>query len=448
MQQVTVNMPVGLAYAYDPNYRIPNHIALINNALMDVAAKKIDRLIINMPPRHGKSELISKYFPAWFLLNHTNKRIILTSYEADFAASWGRKARDIINAFCYQYNTSIRTDNNAANRFELVQGGQLNTAGAGGAITGKGADILIVDDPVKNIDDANSKTYRDKVWDWFNTTAFTRLEPDGAVIVIMTRWHYDDLVGRIIANDKDERWKVISLPAIDDDGNALWPERFNAEKLNEIKTQLGSMHFNALYQQRPVATENQIYKPSWWQYYTELPECKYVVQSWDTAFKDKEQNDFSVCTTWGKCEKGSYLMDMVRSKLEFPALLRMVKAQAEKYNPDVILIEDKASGQSLVQTIKNETRLPIKGIQVTSDKITRAHLAVPLIESGRVFIPNSAPWLADFLNETQEFPMGKHDDIVDSMNQAILHLRTLDNTITINRSAQFKKQNYFRRGIM
>ena len=141
-------------------------------------------------------------------------------------------------------------------------------------------------------------------------------------------------------------------------------------------------------------------------------------------------------------------MDMVRSKLEFPALLRMVKAQAEKYNPDVILIEDKASGQSLVQTIKNETRLPIKGIQVTSDKITRAHLAVPLIEAGRVFIPNSAPWLADFLNETQEFPMAKHDDIVDSMNQAILHLRTLDNTITINRSAQFKKQNYFRRGIM
>ncbi|MFA6852218.1 MAG: terminase family protein, partial [Bacilli bacterium] len=263
--QIMVNMPVGLATAYDRNYKIPSHIEKINKALIDVALGKTKKLIINMPPRHGKSELISKYFVAWYLLNFTNKRVILTSYEADFAASWGRKVKDVINTFGKQYKTRIRRDSNASNRFELLQGGQLNTAGAGGAITGKGADILIIDDPIKNIEEANSKVLRQKVWEWFTTTAFTRLEPDGAVIIIMTRWHYDDLVGRILNNPEERKqWTWLSLPAINENNEALWAERFSIDKLNEIKNTLGSMHFSALYQQKPVATENQIYKYEWW----------------------------------------------------------------------------------------------------------------------------------------------------------------------------------------
>ena len=424
--QIMVNMPVGLATAYDRNYKIPSHIEKINKALIDVALGKTKKLIINMPPRHGKSELISKYFVAWYLLNFTNKRVILTSYEADFAASWGRKVKDVINTFGKQYKTRIRRDSNASNRFELLQGGQLNTAGAGGAITGKGADILIIDDPIKNIEEANSKVLRQKVWEWFTTTAFTRLEPDGAVIIIMTRWHYDDLVGRILNNPEERKqWTWLSLPAINENNEALWAERFSIDKLNEIKNTLGSMHFSALYQQKPVATENQIYKYEWWKYYSAPPTFKMIVQSWDTAFKTSEQNDFSVCQTWGVADNGYYLLDLVRRKIEFPELLRCAKSLAEKYNPNIILIEDKASGQPLIQSIRKETRLPIKAVQVNKDKITRAHLAIPFIEAGKVFLPQSAEWLSDFLTETEEFPMSAHDDIVDAMNQAIEYMRII-----------------------
>lgn len=448
--QIMVNMPVGLATAYDRNYKIPSHIEKINKALIDVALGKTKKLIINMPPRHGKSELISKYFVAWYLLNFTNKRVILTSYEADFAASWGRKVKDVINTFGKQYKTRIRHDSNASNRFELLQGGQLNTAGAGGAITGKGADILIIDDPIKNIEEANSKVLRQKVWEWFTTTAFTRLEPDGAVIIIMTRWHYDDLVGRILNNPEERKqWTWLSLPAINENNEALWAERFSIDKLNEIKNTLGSMHFSALYQQKPVATENQIYKYEWWKYYSAPPTFKMIVQSWDTAFKTSEQNDFSVCQTWGVADNGYYLLDLVRRKIEFPELLRCAKSLAEKYNPNIILIEDKASGQSLIQSIRKETRLPIKAVQVNKDKITRAHLAIPFIEAGKVFLPQSAEWLSDFLTETEEFPMSAHDDIVDAMNQAIEYMRIIGQSVQFGSSQKSQNKNkIFTKGML
>lgn len=450
MSEVMVNMPVGLAYAYDQHYKIPAHIEKINNALMDVASGKTHRLIINMPPRHGKSELISKYFVAWYLLNYTDKRVILTSYEADFAASWGRKVKDIIGTFASQFKTRIRLDSNAANRFELIQGGQLNTAGAGGAITGKGADVLIIDDPIKNIEEANSKVYRQKIWDWFTTTAFTRLEPNGAVVIIMTRWHYDDLVGRIL-NDEEEskKWTVLSLPAISSDGKPLWPERFSLEKLNDIKKTLGSMFFSALYQQKPIATENQIYKSAWWKYYDATPAFDYVIQSWDTAFKTDEQNDYSVCTTWGVNSLGYYLLDMYRDKIEFPELLRMVKVKAEEFHPNNILVEDKASGQSIIQTIRRETLLPIKAIQVNADKITRAHLVIPCIEAGKVYLPLHASWLQTFHTEMEEFPMSQHDDIPDSLNQALSYAQQLSRSVVFSSNINHNNQRnqFFTKGM-
>lgn len=445
MRKVEVNMPVGLAIADNSQYLIPAHIELINNALIDVSLGICKRLIVCMPPRHGKSHIISRYFPAWYLLNNPDKRIILTSYEAGFAQSWGRQVRNIINEFGPQYNVSIAKDSNAAHRFNLNRGGSFNTAGAGGAITGKGADLFIIDDPIKNIEEAQSKVMREKLWEWFTTTAYTRLEPGGSMIIIMTRWHYDDLVGKILANDEDKEWTLLSLPAIDDEGVALWPQRFNAEKLAAIKEQMGTLFFNALYQQRPIANENQIFNPNWWLRYKpdELPSDMYKIQSWDTAFKDKEQNDYSVCTTWGADNANDYLIDMWRKRVQFPTLLQAVKELAEQFEPHKILIEDKASGQSLIQTLKSETRLPIKAVTPNGDKVTRAHLVTPKLEAGKVWIPERANWLDAFITETSEFPMAAHDDVVDSVTQALFHLKSFSKVKFSSPNTTRSKTNYF-----
>jgi len=433
------------------------HINILNKKLLDVAGGRIKRLIVNMPPRHGKSELISKYFPAWYLGTFPDKRIILVSYEAGFAASWGRKSKELLEEYGESlFGIKLNRLSNSAYRWDILnREGGLNATGVGGAITGKGANILIIDDPVKNDEQANSKTYRDKTYDWFRATAYTRLEPDGAIIIVMTRWHFDDLAGRLINNpDSDDKWEVLSFPAIAKEndilsrniGMPLWESRYPIEKLNKIKNQIGSYWFSALYQQQPIATEYQIFKPEWWQEYTELPNGYLIIQSWDTAFKEKEQNDFSVCTTWMLSDKGYYLIDYWRGKVLFPDLQRQVVMQYHKHNPNVVLIEDAASGQSLIQVLQRDTKIPIKPIQAIKDKVTRAHLITPLIEAGKVFLPKNASFLADIINECSEFPYGNHDDIVDSITQALSYLKTKNSKnksfLYLNKLTQ-KTNNYF-----
>lgn len=415
-------MPVGLAVADNRHYRIPKHIELINRKLIDVAIGKCPRIIINMPPRHGKSELVSKYFPTWYLLNNPDKRIMLTSYSADLAKGWGRVAKNLINEYGERYGIDLLNDSRASHRFTLNRGGELNTAGVGGAITGKGADILIVDDPIKNIAEALSGNRRQAVWDWFTSTAYTRLEPGGAIIVVMTRWHYDDLGGRILLNG--EEWYVLNLPAIDEYGNALWPERFPLEQLLQIKTVIGSQLFSSLYQQSPMASENQIFKPHYWSYYNELPKFELIFQSWDTAVKANETNDYSACTTFGMSKDKLYILDIYKARLEFPELLKQVLYNAKKYKVNTILIEDKSSGQGLVQTLVKDTQLDIRAVPVKADKVVRANLFVPFIESGRILLPNidafpdTAKWVTETKKELEEFPLGAHDDVVDSITQA------------------------------
>jgi predicted phage terminase large subunit-like protein len=248
----------------------------------------------------------------------------------------------------------------------------------------------------------------------------------------MTRWNYDDLAGRLINDpNSDEKWEVLDLPAIarDNDilgrreGDALWPNRYSKSKLENIKKQVGSYWFSSLYQQKPMATEHQIFKAEWWQEYSVLPEGQFLIQSWDTAFKEKEQNDFSVCTTWLLAKNGFYLVGFWRGKVQFPDLQRQVIMQYNKYKPGVVLIEDAASGQSLIQVLQRETKLPIKPVKAIKDKVTRAHLVTPLLEAGKVFIPKDATFMADIINECSEFPYGNHDDIVDSITQALDYLR-------------------------
>lgn len=447
MSEILVNMPVGLAYAANPRFEIPNHIELINSKLMDIANGKLNRLIISMPPRHGKSELTTKTFAAWYLLNNPEKNVIVVGHGTNFAVDrFGRPVRNLVKTYSKAYNTSIARDSNATNRFTLKEGGSFKAIGKGGDITGRGADLLIVDDPIKNNEEAYSQRQREKLWEWFITTPMTRLEPGAAIIIIMTRWHNDDIVGRILSSESAEEWEYLCIPAISDNNEALWPERYNINKLESIKKQIGTLTFNALYMQKPVTNENQIFVPDWWQRYKELPPLNAIIQSWDMAVKDGQSNDYYVCTTWGADDTNDYLIDLWRKKVKFPAALQAVKDLADKYNPTEILIEDKSNGSPIIQTLKDSTRLPIKPIEPKGSKEARAHAVTARIENGNVFIPEKAPWLDIFILETAEFPFSAHDDIVDTVTQALNRLKAYKGSVKVaskptNNSSVFSKFN-------
>ena len=298
---------------------------------------------------------------------------------------------------------------------------------------------MLIDDPLKDQEEARSDVIRRALHEWYSAVAYTRLQPGAAIVLISTRWHEDDLAGRLLRQSGDEGWDVLSLPAIAEKdesfrraGEALWPARFPLEALEQIRRAVGGVAWASLYQQRPSAAEGRVFKRQWWARYREQPHFKRIIQSWDTAYKTGSENDFSVCTTWGVAENGYYLLSCWRSRLEFPALKRQMASLASEYSPAVILVEDKANGQSLIQELKYETPLPIRPVAVDGDKMVRAQAVTPMIEAGKVFLPESAPWIADFLDELAAFPTGVHDDIVDSVTQALNYLRNQQrNTVAI-----------------
>lgn len=429
---------MGLALiASNYQYQIPPHIELLNYKLQSLALGEIDRLMVFLPPRHGKSWLVSQYFPAWYLGLFPTKRIILTAYEADFAASWGRRARDVLNEYGKQlFNIEVNNKSSAANRWDIKgHDGGMITAGVGGPITGKGADIFVIDDPVKNSEEANSQTYRDKTWEWYQSTAYTRLEPHGSIILIMTRWHEDDLAGRIIKkmqNNKSEQWEIINLPAIAEEKDLLnrkpdeplWPERFDLKELYRIKETTGSYYWSALYQQRPQPPGGGLLKRSWIKYYeqNELPPLEElrVYQSWDLAISTKETADYTVCTTVGVTgDNQVYVLDCYRERIDFPTQVKMVEKLAEKWNPLQIGIESNAYQKALPQQLKETTMLPIKELNRTKDKVTRISAGFVHFENGKVLLPKTLPELENFINEYVYFPQGKHDDMLDSMELAL-----------------------------
>lgn len=407
-----------------------------------------------MPPRHGKSELVSKYLPAWFLRYHPDKRVILTSYEADFAAQWGRKARTLLEE--HGGDITVRRDSKAADRWEIEgHSGGMQTAGIRGPITGKGADLLIIDDPVKNDEEARSEVMRERNWEWYTSTARTRLEPNGAVVVIMTRWHEDDLVGRMLADTEGDQWQVIRLPAIAEpgdplgrrEGEALWPERFDEAALDGIRRGMSPYYWNALYQQAPTTRGGNVIKDEWWRYAdrTQLDVAvngaRLIVQAWDTAFKTGAENDYSVCTTWADVPTGAYLLGMWRGRVEFPELVKVSHNLMDAWHPHAVVIEDKASGQSLVQELRRSARVPIVPVEVDKDKIARCYAVTPEIEGGRVFLPRDLPGLKDILAETAAFPNGVHDDIVDSMVLGLSYIiakRNAINRLVVKPSANYR----------
>ena len=397
-----------------------------------------------MPPRHGKSEFASNRFPAWYLAKYPDKRVILASYAAEFAATWGRKARTLLNEYGLRFfDAALRHDSKAADAWNIEgHEGGMQTCGVGGPLTGKGADILIIDDPVKNAEEANSEVYRQKTWDWYISTAYTRLEPGGSVILIQTRWHEDDLAGRILNHAKEtgEEWTIVNLPALAEPGDALgrepgdplWPERYDRAELDAIHKTVGSYFFSALYQQRPVPPEGGLFKKSWFRYYTadgdhyRLGSGGGLVRSdhcrrfgtMDIAYSLKKTADFTVLCVWAVTRNADLLLiDMMRSRLEAPDFARVIKSAYADHDLDYIGIEEML-GTSLITYGIRMDGLTVRKLRADKDKITRSIPAQIRMESGQIYIPLHHPERETIEHELMSFPFGAHDDIVDCFSYA------------------------------
>lgn len=410
------------------------HLTLLCSKLEAVERGEIKRLMVFMPPRHGKSEVVSKKFPAWFLGRNPGKEIIISSYSADLAYDFSRIARNTLRERGQQlWEVQLAHDSAAVTRWSIDgHRGGLMAAGVGGPITGRGAHVAIIDDPVKNSEDASSKTMRDKNFDWYRSTLRTRLAPGGAIVLVMTRWHEDDLAGRLLADDS-EQWEVISLSAKAELGDALgrqldaplWPSRFPADELAQIKIDLGSQLWTALYQQRPAPAEGDMLKRGWWRYYKELPgHFDEIIQSWDMSFKDSDTSDYVVGQVWGRVDADKYLLDQVRARLDFPATVQAVRRMKAKWpETRAILIEDKANGTAVISTLRTSIA-GIIPIEPMGSKEARASAVSPQIEAGNVYLPDPsiAPWVQDFVEECAAFPNGVNDDQVDATTQALNRL--------------------------
>lgn len=426
------------------------HLVFIAQLIQQRLERGGARIILTMPPRHGKSNLVSEHLPAFIIGNDPDKRVMLASYEASFAASWGGKARDIMEGFGQELFGLEVKDDSAAKAWWGVQGhhGGMTTAGVGGPLTGKGADVLIIDDPVKNDKEANSQVYRDAAWEWFRATAYTRIEPGGSCIVIMTRWHEDDLVGRLLAEmaDGGEQWEVINLPAIagEDDllgrqpGQPLWPERFGLKELGRIKRLLGSYWWAALYQQTPQAEDGEIFKRSLFRYCSEdgryvvlhKPEgdrrfeirgC-YTFQTCDAAATEKESSDYFVLATWMVTPESDLLLwDIFRERAETTKHEEIMGAGLRRYNPSVQHVENATYGLALIQALVKKG-YPVQPLKADKDKVSRARSMAARYEVGAVYHRLGAPWLTGYEDELIAFPRGAHDDQVDCASYAAIVL--------------------------
>ena len=420
------------------------HHEIMAEAFERVASGELKRLIINMPPRHTKSEFASYLFPAWFLGRYPNKKIIQTAHTAELSVGFGRKVRNLIQSEDYQKifkGVALSADSKAAGRWNTNKGGEYFAIGVGGAVTGKGADVLVIDDPHSE-QDATIGAYNpdvyDKVYEWYTSGPRQRLQPGGAIIIVMTRWSKRDLTGQIIKNSTQKEgsseWEVIELPAIMPSGNALWEEFWKKEELLSLKAELPISKWSAQYQQDPTSEEGALIKREWWQEWDKphLPPCEAIIQSWDTAFLKTQRADYSACTTWGifhhpnadgQTVPNLILIDAYKEKLEFPDLKRAAYDKYHEFEPDQMIIEAKAAGSPLIFELRS------MGIPVTEftpsrgqDKIARVNAVTDLFASGVIWHPPTR-WAEEVIEECASFPVGDNDDLVDSTTQALLRFR-------------------------
>ena len=416
------------------------HHQIMADAFERVAEGSLKRLIINMPPRHTKSEFASFLLPSWFLGKFPQKKIIQTAHTAELAVGFGRKVRNLVQSEQYSkvFSTKLSSDSKAAGRWNTDAGGDYFAIGVGGAVTGKGADLLIIDDPhsEQEAKQGNPAVF-DGVYEWYTSGPRQRLQPGGAIIIVMTRWSKRDLTGQILKNsekDGTNEWEVIEFPAILPSGTPLWPGFWKKEELEALKAELPVAKWEAQYQQNPTSEEGAIIKRENWRTWSSdtPPQCEYIIQSWDTAFEKSNRADYSACTTWGVFkhpdDSGNYktniiVLDAFKRRMEFPELKQKALEMYKEWAPDSLIVEKKAAGAPLVYELRQmgiplQEYTPGKG----SDKIARVNAISDLFASGVVWCPETR-WADELMEELAAFPNGDHDDLVDSTSQALLRFR-------------------------
>jgi predicted phage terminase large subunit-like protein len=426
-----------------PNFIHGRHHEKMAAAFQRVAEGKVKRLIINMPPRHTKSEFASYLLPSWFLGLFPDKKIIQTSHTAELAVGFGRKVRNLVDSDAYKDifpAVALQADSKAAGRWATNFAGEYFAIGVGGAVTGKGADLLIIDDPHSEqeaaLSEINPEIY-DKTYEWYTSGPRQRLQPGGAIVIVMTRWSKKDLTGQVVkaaAQRSGEEWEVIEFPAILPSGNPLWPQFWALKELEALKTELPNSKWQAQYMQQPTSDVSAIIKREWWKIWEEEspPYCEFVIQSWDTAFLKTERADYSACTTWGVFYKPDdtgreqaniILLNAFKKRMEFPELKQRAFQEFKEWNPDTLVVEAKAAGSPLIFELRAmgipvQEYSPSKG----NDKIARLNSVADIFASGRVWVPNTN-WAEELVEEVASFPSGEHDDLVDSMSQALMRYR-------------------------
>ena len=417
------------------------HHKLMAKKFQEIAEGKLKRLIINMPPRHTKSEFASYMLPAWFLGKFPNKKIIQCSNTAELAVGFGRKVRNLVDSEAYAKifpSVHLRSDSKAAGRWSTNHNGEYFAIGVGGTVTGKGADLLIIDDPHSEQEAAiaatNPEVY-DKVYEWYSSGPRQRLQPGGAIIIVMTRWAKRDLTGRILqaAEDRDgDRWEVIELPAILPDEKPLWPQFWSYEELSALRNELPLSKWSAQYQQEPTSEEGAIVKRDWWKIWDSdvPPKCEFLIQSWDTAFTKNERSDYSACTTWGvfykdedKNDANIILLDAFKKRMEFPELKQCALESYKDWEPDAFIVEAKAAGAPLIYELR-QMGIPVSEYSPSrgNDKVVRLNSVSDLFASGKVWAPPTR-WAEEVIEEMASFPNSEHDDLVDSSTQALIRFR-------------------------
>ena len=419
-----------------PEFIEGKHHQKIANKFNQIAEGKIKRLIINMPPRHTKSEFASFLLPAWMIGRKPKLKIIQSTHTTELAVRFGRKAKTLMDSPEYKqvFETRLREDSQAAGKWETAQGGEYYAAGVGSAITGRGADLLIIDDPHSEQDALNMDAL-ERAYEWYTSGPRQRLQPGGAIVLVMTRWSTKDLTGALLnaqRETKSDQWELIEFPAILPSNKPVWPEFWNFDELESVKASISLQKWNAQWMQNPTSEEGAIIKREWWKPWESdnIPKLEHIIQSYDTAFMKKQTADYSAITTWGVFrlneDSGPQLMllDSFKDRLEFPELKRKALEQYNYWQPETVIVEAKASGLPLTYELR-KMGIPVLNFTPSkgNDKHTRVNSVAPLFESGMIWAPKGKEFAEEVIEECAAFPYGDHDDLVDSMTQAVMRFR-------------------------
>ena len=422
-----------------PGYKVGPHHKRLAKIFEDIANGVKKRVVVNIAPRHGKSELISYLAPAWFLGKFPHKKIIMASHTADLAVNFGRRVRNLVASDPYKQifpQIELQQDSKSASRWGTNFNGEYFAIGVGGALAGRGADLFIIDDPHS---EQEAKQGRADVflpaWEWFQSGPIQRLMPGGAIIIVMTRWSKLDLTGQVInhmsKNDDAEQWEIVEFPAILPSGNTLWPEFWSVEELNAKKASLDPRYWQAQYMQDPTAEEGALIKREWWKIWEkdDPPQCEYIIMSLDAAQETNNRADYNALTVWGVFfneEVNNFniiLLNAIKKRMEYPELKKMVFEEYKEWQPDTFIVEKKSNGSALYQEIRRmgvpvQEFTPSKG----QDKIARVNSVTDLFSSGIVWAPDRR-WAKEVMEECNDFPSGSNDDLVDSTTQALMRFR-------------------------